>query len=145
MPPRQVDSEDLYYAALQEMAREHPEYLECRGGQHRMNLVEPFRIVDTDNETGMYPHEGHRVYARRVLECDRCGKRRNDFYAITSHRGHTLLRRINATYEDPPGYAIPGLGRVPNARGLVMGMALDENMSGTQVRGRGRPRRGEAS
>ena len=141
MPPRAVDNEDLYYAALEVMARDYPHYLECRGGQHLMELQDPFRIVDSKVEQGARPHMGHDVYAKRQYECSRCGKKRNDFYEISSHRGHMVLKRINATYQDPPGFAITGLGRMPLARGLVMGMALQAEIGNIAVPGRGRPRR----
>lgn len=136
--------EDAYLTALQNM----PEgYLECRSTQHRMNVTEPFRIVDTDNEAGARPHMGHKIYAKRTLECDRCvdpetghGMIRHDFYAITSRRGHTVLTKINSTYVGPPRYFIEGLGRPEGARGLVLGLGLD--LSSVPVRGRGRPRKG---
>jgi len=147
MTPRPVDNEDLYFAALQQMARDYPHYLECRGGQHLMELVEPFRVVDSRTELDekghrLHAHMGHDVYARRQFECTRCGKKRFDFYEISSYRGHMMLRRINAGYQDPPGFAILGLGRMPNARGLVMGMALEAEISAIPVRGRGRPKKG---
>lgn len=117
-------------------------YLECRGSQHLMEITDPFRIVDSRVEERARPHMGHDVYAKRDLRCDRCGMVRHDFYAITSSRGHTMLVKINATYEPPEGYSVSGLGRVPGGRGLVLGMALDRAISRTAVRGRGRPRRG---
>jgi hypothetical protein len=69
---------------------------------------------------------------------------RHDYYSMTSRRGHTMLEKINATYEPPPGYATKGLGRIQGNRGLVLGMALEREINGTPVRGRGRPRRGQA-
>lgn len=117
-------------------------YLECRGSQHRMVLTEAFRIVDSRVEQRAQPHMGHDVYAKRSMECDRCGMVRHDFYAITSRRGHTMLVKINATYQPPEGYAVSGLGRVSGGRGLVLGMALDRAMNKTATRGRGRPRKG---
>jgi hypothetical protein len=142
------DPEGEFLAAVEQM----PEgYLECRGSQHRFNLIEPFRIVDSGREQGYRSHGGHQVYAVRVLECDRCidpetghGMIRHDYYEITSHRGHTFLRKINASYLPPAGYATSGLGRIAGNRGLVLGAALDRTMNGTPVRGRGRPRRSEA-
>jgi hypothetical protein len=130
-------TEDAYLASLANM----PEaYLDCRSTQHRMNVTDSFRIVDTRTEHGARPHMGHTLYAKRVLTCDRCGMVRNDFYAISSRRGHNFLTKINATYEPPEGYAVTGLGRVEGSRGLVLGMGLD--LGETPVRGRGRPRRG---
>jgi hypothetical protein len=127
--------EDAYLAALGDM----PEtYLECRSTQHRMNVTDSFRIVDTRTEKGARPHMGHTLYAKRVCTCDRCGMVRNDFYAISSRRGHNYLTKINATYEPPEGYSVPGLGRVEGSRGLALGLGLD--IGETQVRGRGRPR-----
>lgn len=133
-----ANSEDAYLAHLANMPEN---YLDCRSTQHRMNVTDPFRIVDSRNEEGARPHMGHTLYAKRVLECDRCGMVRNDFYAISSRRGHTVLTKINATYQAPDGYNISGLGRVPSSRGLVLGLGLD--LSDTPVRGRGRPRRAQ--
>jgi hypothetical protein len=140
--------EDAFLEAVDEM----PEgYLECRGSQHRFNIIEPFRIVDSAHEAGARPHMGHVVYAKRTLKCDRCidpetGKSmiRHDFYAITSRRGHTYLEKINATYEGPPRYATKGLGRVDGNRGLILGAQLDLAMNQAPVRGRGRPKKGTA-
>ena len=131
--------DDAYLAAISDM----PEaYLECRGSQHRMEITDPFRVVDSRSEQGAQPHMGHDVYAKRVLVCDRCGMERRDFYAITSRRGHTMLVKINATYSPPEGYAISGLGRVAGSRGLVLGMELEHQIQATKTRGRGRPRKG---
>lgn len=128
--------EDAYLTALTNMP---DSYQECRSTQHRMNVVDQFRIVDTEHEAGARPHLGHTLYAKRTLACDRCGMQRNDFYAISSRRGHTYLTKINATYSPPEGYAVTGLGRVEGGRGLALGRDLD--LSGVPVRGRGRPRR----
>lgn len=130
-------TEDAYLATLANMPES---YLECRSTQHRMNIADPFRVVDTEAEEGARPHMGHKIYAKRILECDRCGMVRNDYYAITSRRGHTVLTKINATYEQPEGYAVTGLGRVEGGRGLVLGLGL--NLASVPVRGRGRPRKG---
>ena len=134
---RVATTEDAYLATLANM----PEtYLECRSTQHRMTITDPFRVVDSRTEQGARPHMGHTLYAKRVLACDRCGMVRNDFYAISSRRGHTYLTKINATYLPPDGYAVTGLGRVEGSRGLVLGLGLD--LGDTPVRGRGRPRKG---
>lgn len=130
-----VSTEDAYVAQLSNLPGE---YLECRSTQHRMNITNPFRIVDTRAEADARAHMGHLLYARRDLECDRCGMVRHDFYAITSRRGHAVLTRINATYHAPEGYLITGLGTVPGRRGLALGIGLD--LSDVPVQGRGRPR-----
>ena len=132
-----ASNEDAYLASLADMP---DAYLECRATQHRMNVTDPFRIVDSRTEQGAREHKGHTLYAKRVCTCDRCGMVRNDYYAISSRRGHHFLTKINATYEPPEGYAVHGLGRVEGGRGLVLGLGLD--LSETPVRGRGRPRRG---
>jgi len=132
-----ANTEDAYLAHLANMPEE---YIECRSTQHRMTITNPFRVVDSRVEDGAWPHMGNHVYAKRVLTCDRCGMVRNDFYAISSRRGHTYLTKINATYQPPEGYAVTGLGRVEGSRGLVLGLGLD--ISDTPVRGRGRPRKG---
>lgn len=138
--------EDDFMAMTEEM----PEgYLECRGSQHRFVTVEPFRIIDSRREEGFYAHEGNATYAYRKMQCDRCvdpetglSMVRHDFYSITSHRGHTFLEKINSRYEPPPHYATKGLGRVAGNRGLILGAQLDRNINVTQIRGRGRPRKG---
>lgn len=134
-----ASTEDAFLHAIAEMPES---YQECRATQHRMNVTEPFRIVDTRAEQGARPHMGNNVYAKRTLECDRCGMVRNDFYAITSRRGHTYLRRINATYTPPDGYATVGLGRITGNRGLVLGLALEASVQTVDIPGRGRPRKG---
>jgi len=134
---RVSNTEDAYLASLANMPEE---YLECRSTQHRMAITEPFRVVDARNEEGARPHMNNYLYAKRVLTCDRCGMVRNDFYAISSRRGHTYLTKINATYLPPEGYAVHGLGRVEGSRGLVLGLGLD--LDDIPVRGRGRPRKG---
>jgi len=151
MPPRKPlrvvgDPEDAFLAAAGDMP---DAYLECRGSQHRFNIAEPFRIVDSGREEGFRKHGGHQVYAVRKMVCDRCidpetghSMVRYDFYEITSHRGHTFLQKIDARYEPPPGYATTGLGRIAGNRGLVLGMALDRAIASTPTRGRGRPRKG---
>jgi len=139
------NAEDAFLSAVESM----PEgYLECRGSQHRFNIVEAFRIVDSGHEQGARSHGGEKVYARRTLKCDRCidpetghSMVRHDFYRITSRRGHTFLEKINATYDPPPGYATKGLGRIDGNRGLVLGAQLERAMGETPVRGRGRPRK----
>jgi len=131
------------------IADEMPDgYLECRGSQHRFVTAEPWRVVDSRNEEGFYPHQGNTTYAYRRMECDRCidpetgvGMIRHDFYAITSHRGHTFLRKIDSRYTPPRGYATRGLGRVEGNRGLILGAALDRAMGAVAVRGRGRPKK----
>lgn len=133
-----ASAEDAFLHAIAEMP---DTYQECRATQHRMNITDPFRIVDTKAEAGTRPHLGHEVYAKRVLVCDRCGMERRDYYAISSRRGHTVLRRINATYLAPEGYATVGLGRVTDNRGLILGLALEAEIQG-QTPKRGRPRKG---
>lgn len=143
-----MTAEDDFVDAIEDMPES---YIECRGTQHRWVLIEPFRIVDTRRENGAHPHMGEQVYARRVLECDRCideetgrGALRFDYYRITSHRGHTFLEKLGSSgYKTPKGYAVKGTGRGAGTRGLVLGMALDRAMNATRTRGRGRPRRGE--
>lgn len=142
MAPRAVTNEDQFVAAVQAMP---VEYLECRSSQHKMSITDPFRVVDSEHEHGARPHMGNKVYARRDLSCDRCGMERHDFYAISSRRGHMMLTRINASYNPPEGYATQGLGRIPASRGLVMGIALQQEIQETEVRGQGRPRKGGAA
>ena len=133
-------TEDAFINAVAAMP---PEFLACRGSSHRFNISDDFRVVDSVHEQGKRPQGGQQVYAERRLECDRCGMVRVDHYAITSRGGHTMLTKINAIYSAPEGYATVGLGRIAGNRGLVLGMALDNQLQGRN-RGRGRPRRDQA-
>ena len=135
-----VDREDAFLAAVADM---QPEYLICRTNQHRWPEVpQAFRVVDSKVEEHEYAHRGQTRYAKRELVCDRCGTVRHDYYEMTSRRGHTILRKLDARYEYPTGYATKGLGVVPDYRGLILGLALDEALNATPVRGRGRPKKG---
>lgn len=132
-----VDREDAFLAAIADMP---PEYLFCRTSQHRWPAEPPpFRVIDSRVEEGEYAHRGQTKYAKRVMECDRCGALRHDYYELTSRRGRTILRKLDARYDLPPGYATKGLGVVPDYRGLILGLSLDIN--DVPVRGRGRPKK----
>ena len=137
-----ADPVDVFIAAIEEM----PEaFLTCRGAQHRWpQTLPPFHVIDSKREKDRHPRGGHDTYAERVLICDRCGMERSDAYAITSMRGRTALHRINSTYTPPPGYSIEGVKgqSTKGLRDLIHGAAFDRDINHTQVRGRGRPRKG---
>ena len=137
------DVEDAFLERVATWKEEHPEYLICRTSQHRWPQVPPpFRVVDSRTEEGEYAHHGQTTYAKRTLTCERCGGKRHDYYAMTSRRGHTILRKLDARYDLPPGYATKGLGAVPDARGLILGLELQDVINETPVPGRGRPKKG---
>lgn len=132
--------EDAYLARIAEMPEN---FRACRSGQHWMLVVDAPRIVDSRHEEGIRAIKGEQVYAKQKCECQRCGKVRWDYFRITSRRGHQLLQKIGAYYEKLEGYDIEGLGNVPGARGLVLGLSLE--LEPQPTRGRGRPRKGAAS
>ena len=110
----------------------------CRGGQHRFNVADPLRVVDSSVEQDARPIKGEKVYARQTVECDRCGKVRHDYYRITSRHGHQMCIKIGVYYEKLEGYDLNGNGVIPGNKALVLGMALELS---APIRGRGRPRK----
>jgi hypothetical protein len=137
-----ADEDDLFVSAIAAM----PEaYVECRSMMHAWEITSHFRVVDSGNEESARERGGERVYARRDLTCTRCGMTRTDAFRITSRRGRTALRKLGSTYHPPEGYSIPGVGRGgAGMKDLVYGAQFDHDVVDTPVRGRGRPRRGEA-
>jgi hypothetical protein len=134
--PRPEDNEDAFLAAV---ARMPEAFRQCRTGQHKMTEIESLRIVNVEEE-GVNPIKGERTYARRTVECDRCGKTRHDYFRVGTRRGHQYCDKIGAYYEKLEGYDIEGLGVIPGGRGLILGMMLD--LPTPPVRGRGRPSKG---
>ena len=128
-------AEDRFLAHVAAMPEE---WRECRGGQHRFNTTDALRVVDSTAEAGARPIKGERVYARRTVECDRCGKVRHDYFRITSRNGHQMCVKIGVYYEKLEGYDLLGNGVIPGNKALVLGMALELN---APIRGRGRPRK----
>lgn len=134
------DPLDAYIAAITSLPER---FLVCRDTQHRWPLEPPpFHVVDSKRETGRRARGGHAVYAERVFVCERCGMERSDAYQITSLRGRTSLRRINASYDPPDGYRIEGVGQsVRGMRDLLHGVMFDRAVADTPVQGRGRPKK----
>ena len=129
---------------LDQIAAMPERYLACRDLAHTWKVVSTYRAVDSRREDGKRARGGNVVYAERNLLCTRCGKKRSDAFEISSHRGHTALKRLAPVYVDPQGYALKGVGRRKGLPEIVRGEMFDRELAKVPPPKRGRPKKGTA-
>lgn len=131
-------SDDEIFDQIQEMPEK---FLACRDLAHTWKIVSTYRAVDSRREEGKRPRGGNYVYAERNLLCTRCGMKRSDAFRITSARGHTVLQRIQPHYDQPPGYALKGVGKRKGLPDIVRGEMFERELAKIPPPKRGRPKK----
>ena len=110
--------EDLFGEAVETMS---DEYLQCRDLAHDWVITRNYHLVDAAQDVAVHPRLGHNTFVRRLLQCQRCGKKRNDAFIVATKRGWQALEKLNSTYEDPEGYSVKGIGHLAGTGDIVRG------------------------
>jgi len=121
------EREDLFGEAVEHMS---DAYLQCRDLAHDWLITRNYHLVDAAEDVSVQPRLGHNVFVRRLLQCQRCGKKRNDAYIVATKRGWQALEKLNSTYEDPEGYSVKGIGHLAGTSDMVRGEMYRRVMEG---------------